>query len=53
MHDCRVPFTILDGYLEGVSRKDHNSRFRRGRRIPINAKAADRRRETTTRGKAV
>ena len=36
-----------------VSRKDHNGRFRRGRRIPINAKAAGRRRGTTTRGKAV
>ena len=36
-----------------VSRKDHNGRFRRGRRIPINAKAAGHHRGTTTRGKAV
>ena len=40
-----------------VSRKDHNGRFRRGRRIPVhvNPKAAGRRRgtTTTTRGKAV
>ena len=36
-----------------ISRKDHSGRFRRGRRIPVNPKAAGRRRGTTSKGKAV
>ena len=36
-----------------VSRKDHNGRFHRGSGIPVNTKAAGRRRGTTTRGKAI
>jgi len=36
-----------------VSRKDHNGRFRRGRRIPVNAKAPGHRKGNTSRGKAM
>ena len=36
-----------------ISRKDHNGHFRRGRRIPVNAKAAGRRRGSVSKGKAL
>ena len=36
-----------------VSRKDHNGHFRRGRRIPVNAKAAGRCEGSASRGKAI
>ena len=36
-----------------VSRKDHNGHFRKGRRIPVNAKAAGRRKGSASRGKAI
>ena len=36
-----------------VSRNNHNGQFRRGRRIPVNPKAAGRRQGSTSRGKAM
>ncbi len=52
MLPSQVPFIDLDGFLVGQSKNTQGGFLRRGRRIPVNAKASGRRRGTLSRGKA-